>query len=65
LLFQDFEHADDGFADIILKLIDRFGLGIAAWDGWDFSPETSVRVFMDDNGIIPQVSISLATAGAV
>ena len=56
-MFQDLEHAADGLANIVLKLIDRFALGIAAREGWDLPPKNRHRVFMDDNGVILHVSI--------
>lgn len=57
LLLQDFEYASDGFADFMPELIDGFALGIAAREGWDLSPETAIRVFVEDNGVILHVSI--------
>ena len=49
----------------MLQLINRFTLGIAAREGWDLSPETAIRVFMDDNGVIPHVPILSQAASAV
>ena len=46
---QDFQYTGDGFPDIALDLIDRLALGIAAGEGWHFSPETTIRFFMDDH----------------
>ena len=57
LFFQNFEYAADGFADIVLQLIDRLTLGVAAWEGRDLCPKAAVRIFMDDNGIVLHVSI--------
>jgi len=58
LFLQNFQYPDDGFADVVLQLIYRFALRVAAREGWDLSPKAAFRIFMDDNGVILQASIS-------
>ena len=56
-LLEDFEYSADSLTDIVLQLINRFTLGIAAREGRDLSPEAAVRIFMDDYGVMLHVSI--------
>src|ERR1035441_9092716 len=65
LLFQDLEHAADGLANIVLKLIDRFALRVAAWERRNLSPKTAVRIFMDDDGEILHISILSRSAHTI
>lgn len=57
LLPQDLDHAGDCFADVMLKVVNRLALRIAARKSWYFSPKSAMGVFMNDNGVILHVSI--------
>jgi hypothetical protein len=59
LFLQDFQDPGDGFTDIVLELIYRFTLGVAAREGRNLSPKAAVSVLMDDNGAILRVAIFL------
>lgn len=57
LFFQNLKYADDSFPDVVLQLIYRFALGVAARQSWNLSPKAALRIFVDDNGVVLHASI--------
>jgi hypothetical protein len=49
LFLQDFLHTTDGFANVVLELIDSLALRIAARKRWDLAPKAALGIFVDDN----------------
>jgi len=49
---QHFEVEGDGFADVLLEFGQRFALGEAPRERWDFSPETAGRLRVDGNFVV-------------
>ena len=55
--FKNFEHASDGLTDVVLKLIERLALRVAARERRDFAPKPAIRILVDDHGVFLHISI--------